>query len=85
MYAHENIHQGLLESKINSACSNSPVETKITHEKLYRRSKFQSVRALAAAQAGQSPVFSKKGIVSRSAEIATFAVQHWPLTSTLDN
>lgn len=83
---YENVHLIgnllLLETKINSACSNNPAEAKITNEKLYRKSNFHSVRALAAAQSRQNPAFSKKGIVSRSAEIAAFAVQHWPLTNS---
>jgi len=70
----------MLETKINSACSNNSPEAKITNEKLYRKSKFQSVRALAASRTGESQAFNKKGIVGRSADIAAFAVQHWPLT-----
>lgn len=68
-----------LETRINSACNNTATETKIKADKLYRKSGFHSVKALAAAQASATPAFNKKAIVARSAAIATFAVNTWPM------
>ncbi len=69
----------LLETPINSACSNRTVEVKASAESLYQASTYLAARKLATAlsQAGQR--FTKQGIESRSAELAGRAVQRWAL------
>ncbi|WP_440856758.1 DUF262 domain-containing protein [Pseudomonas syringae] len=82
----ENVHRIgnllLLETKVNSACSNNSVEAKISTHTLYGRSGFQSVLALAAEHAGKTPAYSRTAILDRSAGIANFAVDYWPVTMT---
>lgn len=84
----ENVHRIgnllLLETRVNSACSNNSVETKISTHKLYGKSGFQSVLALAAEHAGKTPAYSRTAILDRSAGIANFAVDHWPLTGSIN-
>jgi hypothetical protein len=84
----ENVHRIgnllLLETKVNSACSNNSVEAKISTPTLYGRSGFQSVLVLAAEHAGKTPAYSRIAILDRSAEIANFAVDHWPVATTIN-
>lgn len=68
-----------LEKRINSACSNSSAEKKMTEPKLYRSSQFNLIKTLAAGGANTSPVYSKNALVERSEELARFAVKRWPL------
>lgn len=82
----ENVHRIgnllLLETRLNSACNNHSVETKISTRKLYGKSGFKSVLALAAGHSGKTPAYSRTAIVERSVDIANFTVDHWPLTSS---
>lgn len=71
-----------LEKRINSACSNCSAEKKMSEPKLYRGSQFSLIQTLAARGAGASPAFSKDALLSRSAELARFAVRRWPLFTT---
>lgn len=68
-----------LEKRINSACSNSSVEQKVTESKLYRGSQFSLIKALAANGAGKSPAFSRDALLERGEKLARFAVKRWPL------
>lgn len=68
-----------LEKRINSACSNSSVEKKMTEPKLYRSSQFNLIKTLAAGGANKSPAYSKDALIERSEELARFAVKRWPL------
>lgn len=68
-----------LEKRINSACSNSSVEKKMTEPKLYRNSQFNLIKTLAAGGANKSPAYSKDALIGRSEELARFAVKRWPL------
>ncbi len=69
-----------LEKRINSACTNCSAETKMRDQKLYRSSKFKLIQGLAAKNASTNPAFSKDAILTRSTELARFAVKKWPLT-----
>jgi len=68
-----------LEKRINSACSNSSVEKKMTEPRLYRSSQFNLIKTLAAAGANKSPAYSKNALIERGGELARFAVKRWPL------
>ncbi|WP_439860868.1 DUF262 domain-containing protein [Pseudomonas sp. MBLB4136] len=68
-----------LEKRINSACSNSSVEKKMTESKLYRSSQFNLIKTLAAGGANKSPAYSKDALIERGEELAKFAVKRWPL------
>lgn len=68
-----------LEKRINSACSNSSVEKKMTESKLYRSSQFNLIKTLAAGGANKSPAYSKDALIERGEELARFAVKRWPL------
>lgn len=68
-----------LEKRINSACSNSSVEKKMTEPKLYRGSQFNLIKTLAAGGANKSPAYSKDALIERGEELARFAVKRWPL------
>lgn len=68
-----------LEKRINSACSNSSVEKKMTEPKLYRGSQFNLIKTLAAGGANNSPAYSKDALIERGEELARFAVKRWPL------
>ena len=70
-----------LETRINSACSNSSVETKMSDLKLYKASKFQLVQGLTAKNSKTNPAYSKDEIISRGNDLAAFAVRTWPLTN----
>lgn len=69
-----------LEKKINSACSNMAVETKMSEPKLYRASKYRLIQQLIAEQAENDVSFSKEAIVERGARLADFALKRWPIT-----
>ncbi|WP_297498587.1 DUF262 domain-containing HNH endonuclease family protein [Ferrovum sp.] len=69
-----------LERRINSACSNSSAETKMRDKKLYKDSQFKLVQNLAAKNANANPAYSRDAILSRSSDLAKFAVKTWPLT-----
>ena len=79
----ENIHRignlTLLESNVNSLCSNQSVEIKVDNERFYRASSYQMTQSLAAHGATRTPAFSLDDINSRGAELAKFCVQQWPL------
>ncbi|HEJ1320914.1 TPA: DUF262 domain-containing protein [Pseudomonas aeruginosa] len=68
-----------LEKRINSACSNSSVEKKMSEPKLYRSSQFNLIKTLAAGGANKSPAYSKGVLIERGEELARFAVKRWPL------
>ncbi|RRW40028.1 DUF262 domain-containing protein [Pseudomonas luteola] len=68
-----------LEKRINSACSNCSAEKKMVEPKLYRGSRFNLVKKLAADSANRNPVYSKDALLERSQQLAGFAVKHWPL------
>lgn len=68
-----------LEKRINSACSNSSVEKKMTEPRLYRSSQFNLIKTLAAAGANKSPAYSKDALIQRGEDLAKFAVERWPL------
>jgi len=68
-----------LEKRINSACSNSSVEKKMTEPRLYRSSQFNLIKTLAAAGANKSPAYSKNALIERGGVLARFAVKRWPL------
>lgn len=68
-----------LEKRINSACSNSSVEKKMTEPRLYRSSQFNLIKTLAAAGANKSPAYSKDALIQRGGDLAKFAVGRWPL------
>jgi hypothetical protein len=69
----------LLETSINSACSNRTVEVKVSLANLYQASDYLSARKLAATLSQSGKRFTKDGIEARSAELASRAVQRWPL------
>lgn len=68
----------LLEKPINSACSNSTVEQKITDHNLYHASSLRSVGALAARHAGQ-PSYQKNDVNARSQALAELVAARWPI------
>lgn len=68
-----------LEKRINSACSNSSVEKKMTEPKLYRNSQFNLIKTLAAVGANKSPAYSKDALIQLGEALAKFAVKRWPL------
>ena len=68
-----------LEKRINSACSNSSVEKKMTELRLYKSSQFNLIKTLAAAGANKSPAYSKDALIQRGEDLAKFAVGRWPL------
>lgn len=69
----------LLESSINSTCSNGTVEKKIKEPNMYRSSLYQMTKAIAAKGIVKTPSFNKSEIDSRSIELATFCVSEWPI------
>jgi hypothetical protein len=79
----ENIHRignlTLLESALNSSCSNQSVEKKVSNERLYRASGYQMTLSLAACSATRIPVFSRNNIDARGIDLAKFCVKQWPL------
>jgi len=79
----DNIHRignlTLLESTLNSLCSNQSVEKKVSNEQLYRVSGYQMTQSLAARSAARTPAFSLEDINNRGTNLAKFCVQQWPL------
>lgn len=79
----DNIHRignlTLLESTLNSLCSNQSVEKKVSNERLYRVSGYQMTQSLAARSAARTPAFSLDDINNRGTDLAKFCVQQWPL------
>ncbi len=67
----------LLETVLNSSCSNKSIENKIKDESLYKSSKYKITSSLAAGI--KTSVFSRKDIDARGDKIAKFCVEHWPL------
>jgi hypothetical protein len=78
-YIHRLGNLTLLESVLNSASNNQSVETKMGSKKLYRVSKYQMTKSLAATGASQTPAFSRNEIDRRGADLASFCVNEWPL------
>lgn len=76
----------LLEGKLNSACNNRTVESKVTADNLYRASALYSVQSV-AAQCSQNINFNKKFLEQRSKDIANIIIDQWsikmPHTSSL--
>ena len=70
----------LLESGVNSACKNVPVETKVTAPNLYAASALVSVKALAASRAGKPLGYKLENIEDRSQSLAQMALQRWPIS-----
>ena len=68
----------LLEQPINSACSNSTVEQKITAPNLYHASSLRSVGELAARHAGQ-PSYQKDSLNIRGQALAQLVAARWPI------
>lgn len=68
----------LLESGLNSLCSNNSVETKFDDKTMYRASTYRMTKAIAAG-VRNTPVFSNDDIESRSVELAKFCVFKWPI------
>ena len=79
----DNIHRignlTLLESTLNSSCSNQSVEKKVSNERLYRTSGYQMTKSLAACSADRTPAFSLDNINTRGTDLAKFCVGQWPL------
>lgn len=69
----------LLESGLNSSCSNQSVETKVSNERFYRASHYQITQSLAASSVTRTPVFSVNIIDTRGADLAKFCVRQWPI------
>lgn len=69
----------LLEKRLNSACNNQAVETKMSDKRFYKASSYQMTRALAASNAELTPAFSLGNISSRGVELAELCVKEWPL------
>lgn len=70
----------LLEKSINSACSNSTVEQKITAPNLYHASSLRSVGTLAANHVGQSS-YKKADLNIRSQALADMVAARWSINS----
>lgn len=68
----------LLESGLNSSCSNATVEAKVTSPELYRKSKFSLTANLAASAISRSPAFSGEELDARCRSIAKMMVRVWP-------
>jgi len=69
----------LLESPLNTLCGNKSVDVKMTQENLYRTSRYQITKSLAARYAPRTPAFKRSDIEERGAELANFCVAKWPL------
>lgn len=79
-YLHRLGNLALLEKRLNSACNNQTIETKMSDQKLYRTSKYESTKSLAAAGTLlRLPPYSRNEIEKRGIELAKFSVAEWPL------
>ena len=69
----------LLETRLNSICSNNTVEMKMKDNKMYRSSSYEITKAIAATGASKTPSFSKGEIDKRAVDLASFFVSKWPI------
>ena len=69
----------LLEGGINSRCRNKTPEQKVSEDRLYKASAFETTKALAAAAQNRGNTFTATDLSARTEELATYCVQHWPL------
>jgi hypothetical protein len=84
-----NIHRlgnlTLLESGLNTTCSNKSVETKMSDDNLYRSSSYKMTTSLAAAGAMCDIAFSQGNIDERGAALAKLCVEKWPVWDVSSN
>ena len=69
----------LLESPLNGKCSNRSVEDKITEDDLYKKSRYDITKSLAARYADRTSTFTRSEIEERGDELAKFCVARWSL------